>query len=834
MPLEESSDRPAYAAHVDETAEFHNGRYVCATEAVNRLLGGESHFRYPPVQQLAVHLENMQRTYWEDSDDLEKLRAQAALAAAAPPRTTLTAWFELNQQHDHRENNAGGRPWLERGEVDARTLLYSDMPRHFTFTDTKTWVRRMRGNTRRRARLQLGGDDCSSDKLGRTFNVSPKQGEVYYFRTLLNYVRGPMVYPDVRVYNGVEYETFIGACRARGLLQGDDEWRACLTEAKLTQSAPQLRALFCTIITNCEPSDPLALWEEFKEDLCEDILYRHRLLFRDRDLALNADVENEALLDIEIHVDAAGKTMADMHLPTPAQVMRLTCRMIADELEISNTPAKRAALANQAQRLKTMMEQNNRTQHDVFLEIMADVQASRSSCTFVDAPAGTGKTTLSKAILASIRKEGGVALAVASSGIAATLMPLGRTAHSRYKLQFKPSPMSTCGFSKAVRDQTRAVLAAAKVLIWDEAPMSHRHLYESLDRTLRFVMDRDELFGGLIIVFLGDFRQVLPVVRRGRRHQVVDASLKRSVLWTQIRVRNLTTNMRVMMSSGENQAELAQFAEYLLRIGDGREPCVEGLGSDFIKIPDDLCLSDPTVANLIDAVYGLLPTMWDNQSWLSQRAILTPKNVDVDIINDIITERFNPNAPTKELLSADSVGPEDDPLMYPSEFLNSLTVSGMPPHKLRLKLGMIVMLLRNMRPAKGHCNGSRYIVRGLSPRLLELEAVTDGSRLSVPRIMLTTDDDFPFVLRRRQFPIRPAFAMTINKAQGQTLSRVGVFLPSPVFSHGQLYVALSRVGKRGDIILCIVPTTAASILAEEKPGHYTKNTVYREVLRARS
>jgi hypothetical protein len=198
-----------------------------------------------------------------------------------------------------------------------------------------------------------------------------------------------------------------------------------------------------------------------------------------------------------------------------------------------------------------------------------------------------------------------------------------------------------------------------------------------------------------------------------------------------------------------------------------------------------------------------------------------------------MTDMFNPVGQTHQLHSADSVGPSDDPTAYPVEFLNSLTVSGLPPCKLRLKLDMVVMLLRNINPSKGDCNGSRYVVRNISPRLLELEAIGDnanGRRLLVPRILTSADEDFPFHLLRRQFPVRPAFAMTINKAQGQTLGRVGVFLPIPVFSHGQLYVAMSRVGKPSDIVFCISPGTAAKALAETNPGHYTKNVVFREIL----
>ena len=143
---------------------------------------------------------------------------------------------------------------------------------------------------------------------------------------------------------------------------------------------------------------------------------------------------------------------------------------------------------------------------------------------------------------------------------------------------------------------------------------------------------------------------------------------------------------------------------------------------------------------------------------------------------------------------------------------------------------MVVILLRNLRPAKSHCNGSRYIVRSISRRLLELESIKNGSRILVPRILLTTDYDFTFVLHRRQFPIRPAFAMTINKAQGLTLAHVGVFLPVHASTHGQLYAVVSRVRRRHDIVFCIIPTTASRIVAQERPGHHTQNIVYRKVL----
>ena len=121
----------------------------------------------------------------------------------------------------------------------------------------------------------------------------------------------------------------------------------------------------------------------------------------------------------------------------------------------------------------------------------------------------------------------------------------------------------------------------------------------------------------------------------------------------------------------------------------------------------------------------------------------------------------------------------------------------MPPHKLKLKIGAIVMLLRNLDVHQGLCNGIRLIVRRLLNHTIACEVATGsnkGSRVLIPRITLTPADPFlPFKLRRHQFPIRLSFVMTINKSQGHTFDLLGLLLPQPVFSHGQLYVAFSRV-----------------------------------------
>lgn len=179
-------------------------------------------------------------------------------------------------------------------------------------------------------------------------------------------------------------------------------------------------------------------------------------------------------------------------------------------------------------------------------------------------------------------------------------------------------------------------------------------------------------------------------------------------------------------------------------------------------------------------------------------------------------------------LSADRASGTDHDHTYPVEFLNTLAPNGLPPHKLELKLNAPAMLLRNMNGAKGQANGTRVIIRGFMRHVIDVEIATGnniGARVFIPRItLIPSDSGLPFDLKRRQFPLRPAFAMTINKSQGQTMDRVGLYLPQPVFSHGQMYVALSRVGSPDNIKVMVQDGRAS-----DNSGVYTRNVVYREV-----
>ena len=182
------------------------------------------------------------------------------------------------------------------------------------------------------------------------------------------------------------------------------------------------------------------------------------------------------------------------------------------------------------------------------------------------------------------------------------------------------------------------------------------------------------------------------------------------------------------------------------------------------------------------------------------------------------------------LLSTDRTADVIDQCRFPIEFLNSQNPPGLPPHLLQIKIGAPIILLRNLNPRRGLCKGTRLIVLKVSNTLIEAKrtiAVTseEDDIVLIPRIDIATEinDLLPVSWIRRQFPIKPAFALTINKSQGQTFSRVGVYLEKPVFCHGQLYVALSRVSNSNNLRV-VVP------LETEQNNPKTKNIVFKEVL----
>jgi hypothetical protein len=359
------------------------------------------------------------------------------------------------------------------------------------------------------------------------------------------------------------------------------------------------------------------------------------------------------------------------------------------------------------------------------------------------------------------------------------------------------------------------VIRAATLLIWDEVPMQHKFCFEAVDRCLQDIRGNQSLFGGIPTLFGGDFAQILPVVRRGSRAATVQACIQRSYIWPQLKLLHLTENMRVRSADEQN----SQFIDWLR--GLSYDPTLHGM----VDLPSRAARFHHPL-DLIETVYPrqLLAQSGTDPDFFTSRSILASRNNCVREINDILISRMP--GETTTYLSEDAVDlPDDDGSDRPPvEVLHTLEPNGLPRAKLRLKVGIPIMLMRNINPEVGLCNGTRLLVTRLGRSCIEARGLTGkaaGVVHLIPRIKLTSDDeDFGFKLTRRQFPIQVCFAMTINKSQGQSFNIMGVDLRYPVFTHGQFYVAMSR----------ITNVYSLSVLLPSKDTTRVWNEVFPEVL----
>jgi hypothetical protein len=278
--------------NIDEIQQFQQARYVGSSEAAWRILECPLHERFPPVVQLAVHLENGQRVYFTEATVQQRAKAE-------PPRTTLTEYFALNQT-----------------DPFARSLLYLDLPRFYTWDKgRKCWSRRKRGK-----KVAQEEGIFEAQAIGRVYTVSPRQGECYYLRMLLHEVCGATSFNDLKTIDGQVCSTFREACHKRGLLENDNQYSLALQEAVLLQIPAQVRTLYAVILSTCEPSDPLALWVNHRDSMTEDFLHHHRINLSEDDLTFTDDMYNQALNDIQDKVLCmGGQELSTYGLPVPTQ-----------------------------------------------------------------------------------------------------------------------------------------------------------------------------------------------------------------------------------------------------------------------------------------------------------------------------------------------------------------------------------------------------------------------------------------------------------------------------------------------------------------------------------
>ncbi|UYV66602.1 hypothetical protein LAZ67_4002268 [Cordylochernes scorpioides] len=695
----------------DEISQYLLGRYISSNEAVWRILSFPIHERHPNVVHLSVHLENGQRVYFTN--------ANARTVAAAPPNTTLTAFFQLCQQ-----------------DPFAKNLLYPEVPRYYTWNASrKSFCRRKQGTS-----VPEHEGIFASEALGRVYTVHPNNAECFFLRMLLHTVRGPTSFLSLKCVNGEECRTFREACQKLGLLEDDQHWDNVLSEAASQSFPEQIRELFAILLTTCNPSNPQNLWEKYRESMSEDVLIKARRANPTLDINFSSDIFNEALLLLQNKCLAINdRTLSQLGLQSPERCQpTILNRELMREKNYNIEQLRRFVDSK-----KPLLVEDQR---EAYNSIMDCINKQQGGIIFLDAPGGTGKTFLINLLLAEVRSKNAIALAIASSGIAATLIAGGRTAHSMLKLPLNIAneQYPTCNISST--SGQAQVLKSCIIIVWDECTMAHKHSLEALDRTLRDLKGNNKLMGGILLLLAGDFRQTLPVIPRSTPADEINACLKASVLWKHIKNITLRTNLRVQVL-GEHSAQ--NFARKLLQIGEGTFP--NGSPMCDVSFPLDFGNIVSSVGELIDKVFPNIAENFRNHGWLCERTILAPRNDAVDEINNCIQDML-PGSVT-EYNSINTMVDVDDTVNYPSEFLNSLNPSGLPPHHLRLKIGSPIMLLRNLDPPK-LCNGTRLCVKRLLPNVIEATILTgkeNGKDVLIPRIPLIPND-FPFLFKRLQFP----------------------------------------------------------------------------------
>ncbi|XP_036148429.1 uncharacterized protein LOC118647495 [Monomorium pharaonis] len=529
------------------------------------------------------------------------------------------------------------------------------------------------------------------------------------------------------------------ACLALGLIEDDEEWKRAMNEAIGWMMPQQLRRLFH----------------------CQKIMFDILDSYKDK---------KKAYSQINTMLCAEGKSLADF--PQMEQ-------LIENDKEIDYMTLEETMEVGTRQ-----YEQLNDEQKEIVDLVLnrLDTNNHNNNCIYIDGPGGSGKTFIYTTIYYLTKIRNKHICTMAFTGIAATLLPVGKTVHKTFGL---PVPLFADSSSNIkIQSKEAHYLKEIDIFIWDEAPMAPRYALEIMDRTLRDIMNNDLPFGGKIIVLGGDFRQLLPIKVHGTRSEIVNLSIKFSSTWKHFINFSLTKNTRVL-------PEKTEFAKFLLDIGDGKL----NDSNDNIQLPD--CCIAPINADIVQDIYGdLIRNKEFNK--MAKCAILSARNADVDKINKRVVELLNTFEERiyTSIDSTENCGDNGDigETLLP-EYLNTLSPSSLPPYELRLRPNSIIMLIRNLSINEGLCNGTRLMIIELADHLLKCKILTGdkvGDIVFLNRITLYCENVYPFTFKRRQFPIKLAFAMTINKSQGQTFDRVGIDLRKDVFNHGQLYVAFSR------------------------------------------
>ncbi|XP_013705031.1 uncharacterized protein LOC106408890 [Brassica napus] len=405
----------------NEIQEYIEARYLSACESMWRTFAFHIHKRKSSVEKLIIHLEGEHNITIKETDNLGRVIRKQVLRR----QCLLNEWYYAEEY-----------------------FVWSN--------NSKVWSERKKGKT-----------------IGRIVAVHPSAGDRYYLRILINKIKGPRSYDELKTFNDVKYHDFKSVCHARDYLDDDVEWLESMSEGARTATPYQLRDMFVTFLNTCFVASPKGLCEHSWKSMSEDILHKRQRILGHTNLELDDETfEQYTLIEVE----------------------KLMCMQDRSLNDIKEMPKKRLDMTVR----------------------------------------GTRKTFLYQTIISRLRSRKQIVLPVASSVIAALLLPNGRTAHSRFNISLKLDEDKLCNIKPGT--MLAELIEKTDLIIWNETPMTHKHAFEALDKTLKDILSiknphaKDQTFGGKTVLLGGDFRQILPVVPQGSRADTVSASISHSYL----------------------------------------------------------------------------------------------------------------------------------------------------------------------------------------------------------------------------------------------------------------------------------------------------------------
>ncbi|KAG2216561.1 hypothetical protein INT45_013570 [Circinella minor] len=435
---------------IDEVVQYQNARYIGPCEAVWRTLQFRVYMHHPMVVRLDIHLPGEQMVTFRSDMTPEELELARDAAATG---TKLLGFFALCNRH------------AEEGTLMQYT--YPQIPCHYTWNDrNREW------NPRTNPPVQ--------NVVTHIYAASITNMPLYALHLLLLHIQGPISFEALRTKDGIVHSTFQEAAVAYGFLESDQERNNCLTETSLiAPSAAAIRALFIYILINSSPAEPLTLWTNHRERMADDYFFqmcRELSLGNEEELLPNQldQIYQCTLGDIETRLQATGHHLSEFPSMPQEFITELDCLPQLQSLEI--VERREYNVEEQEHIARELIPGLNEGQRHAFDSITAAINAPDTEYNphvfFVNGPGGTGKSQLFKALLSHVRSQNQIALPVASSGIAATLLPSGRIAHSHFKIPLNADDNTTCNLR--LGGSHAYLIQRASLIIWDEAVIEHQ------------------------------------------------------------------------------------------------------------------------------------------------------------------------------------------------------------------------------------------------------------------------------------------------------------------------------------------------------------------------